>query len=131
MKNMENECFSSCFFMWNPLTWCKTTKSFKSLHLLWYNDRREYMRWMIAVTLPKTTACIRAVIKWNVESSNVAEGKKGEKVTSNQHHYNTKNFLCGRISGDISEPDTRERGEREIKSRDIRFSTCDITYGYL
>lgn len=27
---------------------------------MWYWERLEYMRWMMAVTLPKTTACIRA-----------------------------------------------------------------------
>lgn len=43
------------------LTWCNTIKSFKSRHLLWYSDRREYIRCIIAVTLPNTTACIRAV----------------------------------------------------------------------
>lgn len=48
-------------------TWCNTMKSFKSRHLLWYCERREYMRWIIAVTLPNTTACIKA------ENSNMNE----------------------------------------------------------
>jgi hypothetical protein len=28
--------------------------------LVWYRERREYMRWIMAVTLPNTTACISA-----------------------------------------------------------------------
>src|SRR4029434_9022289 len=35
-------------------------KSFRSLVRVWYRDQREYILWMIAVTLPNTRACIRA-----------------------------------------------------------------------
>lgn len=35
-------------------------KSFRSLVRVWYSERREYILWMIAVTLPNTTACISA-----------------------------------------------------------------------
>lgn len=42
------------------LTWCNAMKSFRSLHLLWYCDLLAYIRWIIAVTLPNTTACIKA-----------------------------------------------------------------------
>ena len=47
------------------LTWWSAIKSFKSLHFVWYCDRRAYIRWIIAVTLPNTTACIKAVKKKN------------------------------------------------------------------
>lgn len=36
-------------------------KSLRSLHFVWYRERRRYMRWMIEVTFPKTVACMRAV----------------------------------------------------------------------
>lgn len=35
-------------------------KSLRSLVLVWYWDQREYILWMMAVTLPKTKACISA-----------------------------------------------------------------------
>ena len=35
-------------------------KSLRSLVLVWYWDQREYILWIMAVTLPKTKACISA-----------------------------------------------------------------------
>lgn len=42
--------------------WWRRKKSLRSRNLVWYCDRRAYIRWMMAVTLPKTTACIKAPI---------------------------------------------------------------------
>lgn len=46
-------------------------KSFRSLVRVWYRERREYILWMMAVTLPNTTACINATDR----------GKKRDKNT--------------------------------------------------
>ena len=40
--------------------WWTRMKSLRSLVLVWYWDQREYILWIMAVTLPKTNACISA-----------------------------------------------------------------------
>lgn len=52
-------------------------KSLRSLVLVWYWDQREYILWIMAVTLPKTNACISAAGEKRRES----ETKIKERAT--------------------------------------------------
>lgn len=60
-------------------------KSLRSLVLVWYWDQREYILWIMAVTFPKTSACISAAGGRRGETRG-AECEK-EKKWEVSHHY--------------------------------------------
>lgn len=48
-----------CLICWGR-RWTRM-KSFRSFMRVWYKERLEYIRWMMAVTFPKTRACMSAI----------------------------------------------------------------------
>lgn len=93
------------------------------------------MRCIIAVTLPKTTACMRAecgIIKWRirVKREKVREGRDRDRLpTANQHHYNGENLLGRCICRHIAKSHRSEAGECEIQRGRVSFSRCQYRNG--
>lgn len=120
-------------------------KSLRSFIRVWYWERLEYMRWMMAVTLPKTTACIRAagsrckaaswllflsfffffddfdfffLMRWDVL-----------KLTAHQHHADGEDFFCVRIGTHVAKPDAGEAAEGEVEGGDVGAGYRGATHG--
>ena len=62
-------------------------KSLRSLVLVWYWDQREYILWIMAVTLPKTSACISATAGRDKDKQKSFRLSLSENGMWNMRHY--------------------------------------------
>lgn len=93
------------------------------------------MRWMMAVTLPKTTACMRAEdgdrehadpqfsLLFNLRSVIITE------LTTHEHNADGEDFFCVCVGTYISKTDTGKAAEGEVKRGDIGARHGRPTHG--
>lgn len=53
--------------------------------MVWYWDQREYILWIMAVTLPKTKACINAAGEKKEEKEEKERGRKLDRTLIMEH----------------------------------------------
>lgn len=102
---------------------------------VWYWERLEYMRWMMAVTLPKTTACIRAggsragLRHDFFFRSFFLKSRRVPLLTAHEHYADGEDFFCIRVGAHVAKADTGEAAEGEVEGGDVGAGYRGPTHG--